>query len=97
MPTIENTIEHKRSQIAQLEADIADLERAQSLINAFTSKRGQKKGTGKRGRPPGKKSVKAAGKKNREKGTKASAKSKKGAPKPTNKSKETALEPTDSQ
>ena len=83
MLTIENLIEQKRAQIAQLEDDIAALEKAQSLMNASTSKRGRKKGAGRRGRPPGKASAKTATKKSGKKAAKASAKSKKQSAKAT--------------
>ena len=97
MPTIESIIEQKRAQLAQLEDDIAALERAQSLMSASTPKRGRKKGTGRRGRPPGKASTKTATKKSTKKAAKASAKSKKQSAKATKKSRETASKHNSSQ
>ena len=93
MSTIENLIEQKQAQIAQLEEDIAALERAQALLNASTSKRGRKKGTGRRGRPPGKASTEKSGKKS----AKGSAKCRKQSVNGRRKSRETASEKTSSQ
>ena len=97
MPTIESIIEQKRAQLAQLEDDIAALERAQSLMNASTSKRGRKKGTGRRGRPPGKASAKTVTQKSTKKAVKASAKSKKQSAKAAKKSTGPAPAQTNSQ